>query len=93
MLIDPISHISTNYNEYKQAEASLKRLNILNEQPIERENKNINNFDNFEGNIEFRNVSFEYKKDNKVLKNINLTIKKGEVTAFVGSSELGKVPC
>ena len=32
MLIDPISHITTNYNELKQGQASLRRLNeITNE--------------------------------------------------------------
>ena len=36
MLIDPISHISTNFNEYKQAEASLKRLKKINMQPMEK---------------------------------------------------------
>ena len=90
MLIDPISHISTNFNEYKQAEASLKRLKTLNLEPVEDEVNNLKTIPYIEGKIEFKKVSFEYKKNNKVLKNINLEISKGEVTAFVGSSGAGK---
>jgi len=37
-----------------------------------------------------KKVDFAYKKDNQVLKNINLEIKRGEVTAFVGASGAGK---
>ncbi len=43
------------------------------------------------GNIEFKNVSFEYPDDhNLVFKNLNLTIKPGEKVAFVGPSGGGK---
>ena len=90
MLIDPISHISTNFNEYKQAEASFKRLKKLNLEPVEIEDINTINVPKIEGKIQFRKVNFEYKKNNTVLKNINLEIEKGEVTAFVGSSGAGK---
>ncbi len=90
MLIDPISHISTNFNDYKQAEASIKRLKKINIEPIEDDNKNLKRISNIEGKISFDKVNFEYKKDNQVLKNINLEIKKGEVTAFVGASGAGK---
>ncbi len=90
MLIDPISHITTNFNEYKQAEASLKRLKDLNQAPIEYEGESTKEIVNIEGKIEFKNVNFEYKKEEKVLKNINLRISKGEVIAFVGSSGAGK---
>ena len=90
MLIDPISHISTNFNEYKQAEASLKRLGSLNLLPIEDEGKDLNSMKDIKGKINFKKVNFEYKKNNQVLKNINLEITKGEVTAFVGSSGAGK---
>ncbi|KGF87974.1 ABC transporter ATP-binding protein [Prochlorococcus marinus] len=90
MLIDPISHVSTNFNDYKQAEASIKRLKNINQEPIEDNKKNLTRISNIEGEIIFKKVSFEYKKDNHVLKNINLEIKKGEVTAFVGASGAGK---
>ncbi len=90
MLIDPISHVSTNFNEYKQAEASLKRLKKINMQPMEKDEKNLEKIAKINGKIEFNHVSFEYKKDSKVLKDINLKISKGQVIAFVGSSGAGK---
>ena len=90
MLIDPISHVSTNFNDFKQAEASIKRLKNINLEPIENDNKNSIKISNIEGKISFKKVNFEYKKDNQVLKNINLEINKGEVTAFVGASGAGK---
>ncbi len=90
MLIDPVSHVSTNFNDYKQAEASIKRLKNINLEPIEDDKENLKRISNIEGKISFKKVNFEYKKDNQVLKNINLEIKKGEVTAFVGASGAGK---
>ena len=90
MLIDPISHVSTNFNDYKQAEASIKRLKNINKEPVEDDKENLQRISNFEGKITFKKVNFAYKKDNQVLKNINLEIKRGEVTAFVGASGAGK---
>ena len=90
MLIDPISHVSTNFNDYKQAEASIKRLKNINQEPVEDDKENLRRISNFGGKIIFKKVNFAYKKDNQVLKNINLEIKRGEVTAFVGASGAGK---
>lgn len=44
-----------------------------------------------QGNIEFRSVSFEYPDDhNRVFKDLNFSIRKGEKVAFVGPSGGGK---
>lgn len=40
--------------------------------------------------IRFENVSFAYEGDETVLKQINLEIRKGKMTAFVGASGAGK---
>ena len=90
MLIDPISHVSTNFNDYKQAEASIKRLKNINQEPVEDDKDNLRRISNCEGKISFKKVNFAYEKDNQVLQNINLEIKRGEVTAFVGASGAGK---
>ena len=43
------------------------------------------------GTIEFKNVSFKYPDaDEYVIKDINLSIKKGETVAFIGSTGSGK---
>ncbi|MEJ5258249.1 MAG: ABC transporter ATP-binding protein [Fervidobacterium sp.] len=44
----------------------------------------------FEGNVEFRNVSFKYNTSDMVLKNFNLKVKKGERIAIVGPTGSGK---
>ena len=54
----------------------------------EKENPVILN--DFKNNIEFKNVNFEYVPNKPVLKNINLTIQKGETLAIVGNSGGGK---
>ena len=90
MLIDPISHLTTNFNEFKQAEASLKRLNKVNLEPTEIDFENAIKLNNISGKLEFKNVNFSYKKNLDVLRNINLTINKGEIIAFVGASGAGK---
>ncbi len=45
---------------------------------------------NLKEKIELKNISFSYKEDKPVLKNINLEIKKGEFVGIVGLSGEGK---
>lgn len=47
-------------------------------------------FENFEKNLEIKNVSFSYDKEKDILKNINLTISKGEFLGIAGLSGVGK---
>ncbi len=91
LLIDPISVTTSNYNEFKQGEASVERiLELLEIQPLITEKENAFELTSINGLVEYQNVSFGYQSDNLVLKNINLTVKQGEIIALVGSSGAGK---
>tara|TARA_Y100001968_G_C19323006_1_gene700267 strand:- start:339 stop:1217 length:879 start_codon:yes stop_codon:yes gene_type:complete len=91
MLIDPISHIATNYNELKQGQASLKRLNQITTNPVEITTSKSGTFaKNIKGKIIFKNVYFSYSKNNYVIDNLNLEIDSGRILALVGPSGAGK---
>ncbi len=91
MLIDPISHITTNYNELKQGQASLRRLNEITNKPIEISSSDRGiTPDSIEGKLSFKDVYFSYNDNNEVIKNINLDIDNGKITALVGPSGAGK---
>ncbi|WP_413677879.1 ABC transporter ATP-binding protein [Prochlorococcus sp. MIT 0916] len=91
MLIDPISHVTTNYNELKQGQASLRRLNEITTNPPEISISDIGIVPKqIEGKITFRNVFFSYNYDNNVIKDINLDIDSGKIMALVGPSGAGK---
>tara|TARA_B100000965_G_scaffold122233_2_gene101098 strand:+ start:3342 stop:5087 length:1746 start_codon:yes stop_codon:yes gene_type:complete len=93
MLIDPISHITTNFNELKQGQASLRRLNEITTNPVDVEistSKDELILNKIKGKIKIENVSFSYTKNNEVLKDINLNIDNGEILALVGPSGAGK---
>lgn len=72
--------------------ASIERVKeVLEEEPSI---KNCDNpvYDVKDGAIEFDNVSFKYKEDakNRVLKDINLKIKSGEMIGLIGGTGSGK---
>lgn len=90
-LIDPIAHLPENYNEFKQAEASVDRIfELLNIQPAVLEQTNAQVLPPVSGKVEFRDVSFSYKLDQPVLKNLSLLAFPGEAIALVGASGAGK---
>ncbi|MBU1095751.1 MAG: ABC transporter ATP-binding protein/permease [Bacteroidetes bacterium] len=80
-------------NIIQQADASMKRLhNILNEQyEIEDTSETNNSIESIKGDIEFENVTFQYR-DNlpKVLDNITLKIPRGSSMAVIGHTGEGK---
>ncbi len=65
-------------------------LEILNTKPEIEDVEDAIELNNVEGKIEFRDVAFSYNDKTEVLKNINITIDKGETVALVGPSGSGK---
>jgi len=91
LLIDPIAHITSNYNEFKQGQASIDRIfELFHLKPLIVENQDAIALPTVSGKVEYRNVSFAYNNGNLVLKNLNLVANPGETIALVGSSGGGK---
>ena len=88
----PARRAITRFNAISVNLSSITRVSeILEEMPSIVNNLNCIKFENFLNDINFENVDFKYRDNpEKILKNINLTIKKGETVAFVGNSGGGK---
>ena len=72
--------------EMSYIEPAIVRIKeIKNAALQEGKDTDLSNYD-----IEFKNVSFAYNEDAKVLKDVSFTAKQGEVTALVGISGSGK---
>ena len=91
MLIDPISLVTSNYNEFKQGEASLDRIfELLDIHPTVVEKAGAATLPPVTGKVEYRNVNFAYQPGQPVLRNLSLLALPGEAIALVGSSGAGK---
>ena len=84
----PFNEISGVANEYEAAKASLRRVNdFLNlEDDINNGQETINNIDS----IEFKEMSFDYDPNKKLIRDFSLKIKKGQKVAIVGPTGAGK---
>lgn len=81
------------WSQIQSAQASLRDVNeYLNlKVPDELEQNNPKDNIHFNSNIKIENLSFKYSIDGaKVLKSINLTIKKGSRVGFIGTTGSGK---
>ena len=92
MLYDPIKKLSTMNNVVQQSMAAAERVFEMLDTKVDIiSNDGAVEIREFKDRISFNDVWFQYNSNNgMVLKGINLTIKKGEVVALVGSSGAGK---
>ena len=84
----PFNEISNVASEYENAKASFKRINdFLNiKDDIDNGSKDIKEIKT----IEFKDMSFSYDENKKLIEHFNLLIKKGQKVAIVGPTGAGK---
>ena len=91
LLIDPIAHVTANYNEFQQGQSSLRRLREIEKEPSEPADPVPSiPLGRLQGNLTFDQVEFSYIPGQPVLQDFNLSIKAGQVVALVGPSGAGK---
>ncbi len=91
LLIDPIAHVTANYNEFQQGQSSLRRLREIEKEPSEPADPVPSiPLGRLRGDLNFDQVEFAYTPGQPVLQDFNLSIQAGQVVALVGPSGAGK---
>ncbi len=85
----PILNFSMFLTDYKKAVGASERIYEIYQEEAEKRGDDHNQPITNHQDITFENVSFGYE-DNPVIKDLSLSIRSGEVTAFVGPSGSGK---
>jgi ATP-binding cassette subfamily C protein LapB len=87
--LQPISRFSQLGSTYAKARQALNLIEEFSKLPLEKERGSA--LSNYSGGIEFRDVSFNYGKDNNPLyEKINLKIEPGSILIVTGSNGAGK---
>ncbi|GAA0450637.1 ABC transporter ATP-binding protein [Alkalibacillus silvisoli] len=89
---NPLRRLVNSLTQLTQAHASMDRVfEFMDEKYDIVDHPNAQKLERVHGDVSFENVSFKYDDDEElVLKNVNLTIPKGETVALVGMSGGGK---
>ncbi|MGI5899298.1 MAG: ABC transporter ATP-binding protein [Christensenellales bacterium] len=103
MIFEPIRELARTFADFQSAQAAAERvIGLIETEPdivdspevIEKYGDQINpiyeNWEPIKGDVEFENVTFNYKGGEKVLENFNLNIKSGQTIALVGETGSGK---
>ncbi|MBQ2677243.1 MAG: ABC transporter ATP-binding protein [Clostridia bacterium] len=87
----PITALANLYNNFLNTVSYLERIFQTIDEPVDIcDAENAYKLEDMQGNVEFKNVSFEYEKGIRVLNDVSFTVKKGESIALVGPTGAGK---
>ncbi|MDB6213231.1 ABC transporter ATP-binding protein [Gemella haemolysans] len=89
-IIYRIADFTMGISNYIRAQGAAINIQEILKLDVEEDNHNDITEDDFRGNIKFENVSFAYKDDFYVLRDLNLEIKENQTVAFVGHTGSGK---
>ena len=91
MFFGPIRDVSQKYSIMQSAMASAERIFLLlDDKEQERYDSTKANPPAVKGEIEFQQVTFGYRQEEPVLKNISFRVRAGETLAIVGVTGAGK---
>lgn len=87
----PLNDLANLFNTFQSALAGCERVfEILDSKEEVKDIKNCKVFDKINDELVFDNVSFGYKENEYILKNINLNIKANTSNAIIGETGCGK---
>lgn len=100
---DPVRELARVITELQSAQASAERvISLIETEPEVRDRPDVidkygdsfnprrENWERVTGQIEFRNVTFQYKDGERVLTDFNLVVPPGQTLALVGETGSGK---
>ncbi|MBP2643341.1 MAG: putative transporter ATP-binding protein [Firmicutes bacterium] len=86
----PINELMNIFNSIQAALAGVERVFEVMDEPKEKDSERAKEVPNLQGEVMLVDVNFSYTKDKKILKNLSLKTKKGQVIAIVGPTGSGK---
>ena len=87
----PISDIARVFAEMQQAVASAERIfSLVDSKADIVDAPHAITPDSIQGDIKFEDITFYYEENEQILKDFNLSVKRGETIALVGSTGGGK---
>jgi ATP-binding cassette subfamily B protein len=89
---DPIRSLTMQYSVMQRAMASGQRISEVLDVPVDIADKPeaVELGPEMDGSVEFRHVTFGYRKNQPVLKDVSFTVKPGETVALIGPTGSGK---
>ncbi|QXE02097.1 ABC transporter ATP-binding protein [Terribacillus sp. DMT04] len=91
VFFQPIQKIGAIIELYPKGIAGFQRyMDIMRLEPDVKDNPNAKEVGSLSGHIRYDSVSFGYKQESMILKDISFSINAGETVAFVGPSGAGK---
>ena len=93
-LFEPLRQLAERFTQIQGGLTAIERINELLEEEIEIKDTIIKKdevkYTSVKGKIEFKNVSFFYKENDYVIKNLSFKVNPGQRIAFVGPTGSGK---
>ena len=88
---DPIISLADIYNNFLTSASYLERIFQTMDEPIDiADSETAKPLEDMKGEVEFKNVTFAYERDIRVLKDISFKVTPGESVALVGPTGSGK---